>query len=71
MSINRAQTTVSLDRFTRAGVQANEEFLRETREVWPNVVLTDEYQWMLEDIATLRQWYRERYHEEVPHLKPM
>lgn len=69
MSIHRAQTTVSLDRFTRSVVQAIEEFLREAREVWPNVVLTDEYQWMLEDIATLREWYRERYHEEVPHLK--
>ncbi len=61
-----AQTTVPLRRFTRAVVQANEEFLRETWEVWPEVVLTDEYRCLIDDIATLREWYRERYHEEIP-----
>ncbi len=61
-----AQTTVPLKRFAKAVVQANEEFLQEAREVWPGVVHTDNYQRILEDISTLREWYRERYHEELP-----
>lgn len=71
MSIHRARTTVSLKKFAKVVVQANEEFLRESREVWSEVVQTNHYQWMLEDIATLREWYRERYQEEVPQLKPL
>ncbi len=65
-----ARTTVPLKRFTRAVVQANEEFLREAWGVWPEVVLTTDYQWLVDDIATLREWYRERYHEELPPLNP-
>ncbi len=60
------RTTVPLKRFARAVVQANEEFLQEARGIWPEVVLTTYYQWLVDDIATLREWYRERYHEELP-----
>jgi len=71
MGIHRARTTVSLKKFAKAVIQANEEFLRESQDVLPEVVHSDEYQWMLEDIATLREWYCERYQEEVPQLKPL
>ncbi|HOI60916.1 hypothetical protein [Methanoculleus sp.] len=64
------RTTVPLKRFARAVVQANEEFLQEAREIWPEVVLTTYYQWLVDDIVTLREWYRERYHEELPPRNP-
>lgn len=70
MSVHHARTTVSLKKFAKAVVQANEGFLWEAREVWPDVIRTDEHQWMLDDIATLREWYHKKYQEEVPQLKP-
>jgi hypothetical protein len=62
-----AQTTAPLKGFAIAVVQGNEEFLREVREVWPEVIHTDEYRGMADEISTLREWYCERYHEELPY----
>lgn len=63
-----AQITTSLKKYAIAAIQGNEEFLWEVKEVWPEVVLTEDYQWMTDEISTLREWYRERYHEELPRL---
>lgn len=66
---HRAQVTVPLKRLVAAVVLGNEELLREAIEVWPDLLSSTLYHRQADDNSVLREWYREKYHEELPQLK--
>lgn len=66
---HRAQVTVPLKRLVAAVVQGNEELLLEAIEIWPDLVSSTLYHRQADDNSILREWYREKYHEELPQLE--
>ncbi|WFN34576.1 hypothetical protein L1S32_00190 [Methanogenium sp. S4BF] len=59
--IDHAQTTAPLREFVETFVQADEEYLREALNVWPELGSSDFYLRKVTDISILRKWYERRY----------
>lgn len=64
-----AQVTVPLKRLVAAVVLGNEELLREAIVVWPDLASSTLYHRQADDNSILREWYRKKYHEELPQLE--
>jgi len=52
---------VPLQQFVKAVVVANERLLREAAEIWPKVAQDNNYIELQEEIAIVKEWYRDRF----------